>query len=476
MKICVVVPPIKDFYYTPHRGSFLGAHIVFSLLKEYLKLNAELIIFPNIKKKPKIIPIPKELSYLKEFIDEDETGPLSFFKNYKIFGPDLEECAAFIVQRRPKLVFISCFAFCYAKETIELAQKIKDMSSNIKIIVGGGGVSVFPEYFKSFQFVDEIITTEAEIGVLEFFGKSPINFVLPQIAKTIETKDHVYYSSYLSRGCPKKCKFCSVSLVHGKRLRLIEEKRFFDLICRLPDKKVFFNFEDDNVLLVKEYFIKILEKVRSIKNNLLFSCENGIDYTQLNLSLLNKLISLGFRQFNFSVGNIDRKISEDQKRSNELTLLEELLDYLAFNRITSITYFISGFKGENWKIALKNLIYLGKLPTRIGFSPFYPVPGIEGFENKSIFLRISPRIACGSSMWPWNGSLSTQDIITLFRLTRFVNLWKKENKSVEEINLLMKCIRDKRLYTFKKRRDGFYEPKNYNKEMVKIFFEAFSLT
>ncbi len=473
MKVCVVVPPIKDFYYTPHRGSFLGAHIVFVLLKEYLNLDAELIVFPNLKKKPKTIPIPEELSYLEEYIDKHEIGPLSFFKTYKIFGPNLEECATFIAQKRPKLVFISCFAFCYSNETIELAQKIKDVNSRIKIVVGGGGVSVFPEYFKNFQFIDEIITTEAEIGILEFFGRSAVDFILPQITQTIETKDHIYYSTYLTRGCPKECKFCSVSLVHGKRLRLVDEEKFFDLVYKLPDKKVFLNFEDDNVLLAKRYFIKVLEKMRAIKKNILFSCENGIDYTQLDLSLLKRLVNLGFRQFNFSVGNINTKISEDQKRLNKLALLEELLDYLAFNKIVSITYFISGFKGENWKIALENLIYLTKLPTRVGFSPFYPVPGIEGFKDKSIFLKMSPRLACGSSMWPWNNSLSTQDMITLFRLTRFVNLWKKEHKTHEERDLLMKCIKDKRLYTFKKRK--ICEAKNYNKEMAKMFFEAFSL-
>ena len=118
-----------------------------------------------------------------------------------------------------------------------------------------------------------------------------------------------------------------------------------------------------------------------------------------------------------------------------LTLLER-------HAVPSISYFICGLSEDNPKTVSDTIIYLSGLPTRIGISLFYAVPGLPDFSDKSRFDTLSPKLCAGSSAYPWNGSLPTQTMITAFRLSRLCNHLKQVNKTNPLINRIW---REKRL-------------------------------
>ncbi|WP_459880372.1 B12-binding domain-containing radical SAM protein [Desulfothermus naphthae] len=474
MRCVVAVPPIEDFYYTPHRGSFLGAHIVNSILKEQGH-KSHLICFPNLYKKPKKIPLPKELSYLSKFIIKNETGPISFFSYYKRFGPDYRDAAYMVYSYKPNIIFISCFAFCYAKSTIHLAEEIKKIDQRIEIILGGTGPSIFPDYFKDTGLFDKIIIGQAEYALTNFLGIPKKDRPVVALVKTKTTNKWNYYSSYLTKGCPRNCKFCSIPILHGRKLEIIDKYILKNKIKTIEAKKgIFLNFEDDNVLYKWDFFVDILKSIKNINKHIKFSCENGIDYRLLDDIKLNQLINLGFRQFNFSIGTTSKKIALEQNRSVDIPKLKFLTQILDNNQIDTIVYFISGFPKERVEDAVSNLILLNRLGknVRIGLSLFYPIPGIAGFEDKEMFKNISPVLLCSSSAWPWNNSLSTEDMITLFRLVRLVNLTKRKNLNSVNIEVIKKSFKDKKLYTFVKGKGHPVEVSCYNKDMVKLFFDG----
>ena len=254
LRTCIAVPSVVDFYFTRHRFSGLGSEILANILREN-GCAVQLFNFPIQKKKGRQLRLPKTLEYLKPHIIENETGSLSFFTRYQRFGPPISECVDQIVASAPDIVFISCFAFCYTDPALELASQIRTRQPKTTIAIGGAGVSAYPDFFIGNPNIDFALTGEAEVSVSPFlkalksnskdFSEVPnlyyknngkiiaplfrketeadeIAFVLK---KTHSTPNDVYYTTSLSRGCPKRCRFCSNFLSHGRKFRVIPIKK-----------------------------------------------------------------------------------------------------------------------------------------------------------------------------------------------------------------------------------------------------------
>lgn len=508
LRAVVVVPPVRDFYFTRHRFSSLGARIVLRILRQY-GLESTLLDFPSMSKNGKQIGIPSDIAYINQYMVPDEMGKLSYFTKYQIFGPSPEQCAQKICSLSPTLCFISGFAFSYGAELIDIAMNVKKLNSAITIVAGGAGVSAYPLYFLRDASVDFVLSGEAEKGLREFlkafvnkelpfdkvsnlqwkqegtFCASPVtgfadaSAIEPVVSKVCETKNSVFVSTCLSRGCPGGCKFCSNRITHGTAFRLTSsEKILSKLEGFLIDEKgrnrsILINFEDDNMLLAPEYLIDIMRKARERFGALSFLAENGIDYRLLSPGFADHLISLGMIRFNFTLGSADESILENLKRKSSLAHFETIVRYIASKGIPVLSYFIAGLEGDSKDSIVDTLSFLSNLPTSVGVSLFYAVPNLAGFENMSLFDAIAPCVCNGSSAYPWNGTMSTCELVTTFRLSRYVNLLKSKMKSQQELELVRRIRSDNRLYTVVKNRKGtsIIEVPCYDRGMVKLFLE-----
>lgn len=506
---CVVIPPVFDFYFTRHRFSGMGAEVVKKLLNEN-GCDVRFFNFPIQSKKGAREPLPAALDFLAPHIIENETGKLSFFTRYQRFGPLIADCAAQVVQSAPELVFISCFAFCYASPALELASRIRALDPRVVIVMGGAGVSAYPEFFIKHPNIDFVITGEAEISipafvcaiksgvsdfsmVPNFFYKTGNKVIAPMLRKettakeiafvlkkTGETKKSIYYTTSLSRGCPKKCRFCSNFLCHGREFRKVpvntvkEALSLIDLTPEINSKTVHVNFEDDNLLLDPKYFLTVLDIFKSRFSDICFSAENGMDYTMLTPDLVKTLISYGVKQFNLSVASVDSDILESENRNSRFSRYAEIVKNLDQHHISCITYYICGFKKDTKETVVSTIAWLAAHPTRLGISLFYPVPGIPDYEDFGFFDTLAPGLCAGSSAFPWNGSLSTGELVTAFRLSRFVNLLKSDPMPEIEASLIKKSFKEQRLFTIVKEgpRKLIVPVLNADDEMVNLFFDA----
>jgi anaerobic magnesium-protoporphyrin IX monomethyl ester cyclase len=510
LRACIAVPPVFDFYFTRHRFSSLGSEILTNILKNN-GCEVQLFNFPLQKKKGRQLQLPKALEYLKPHIIENETGSLAFFTRYQRFGPMLDQCADQVIAFLPDIVFISCFAFCYADPALELASLIRARHPKTAIAIGGAGVSAYPDFFIGNPNIDFALIGEAEVSVSPFLNALKSNskdftevpnfyhknngiIIAPLIRKQTEadeiafilkkthaTPSAVYYTTSLSRGCPKKCRFCSNFLCHGREFRIIPIKKIQQGLSELSmnpedcDKTIYVNFEDDNLLLAPEYFLNVLKIFKEKFSRIFFLAENGVDYTKLTPELVKKLIIHGMKQFNLSIASTHLPILAEEQRDATFPLYEKVLQILETHQIQSITYFICGFKKDSKKTVSANIAYLAKLPTRIGISLFYPVPGIFDFTDKTIFNKHPPFLCAGSSAFPWNHSLSTAELVTAFRLCRFVNLLKSDIQSKDEEALIKKITQEKQLYTLVKkgRARSIVPVDNADHDMVSLFFDFF---
>lgn len=487
MKAVVIIPPVFDFYYTPHRSSGLGGEIVLRILREN-GLEARLLNYPGRgNKKVKNQSIPPVLDYVRPFLIEHETGKTSFFNQYKRFGPPPDECARQALATRPDLVFISCFAFCYAQATLDIAENIRQSDPRPMIIAGGAGVSALPSFFLDDAAVDYALVGEAEVSLPAFldvllsgsrnydrvpnlfqkkqgqvispgqFGRTDsgdIGFVLK---KTFETSRAVYYSTMLSRGCPKSCRFCSNFITHGRKFRTIPVEKIRAFLERMSPsgkpsaKQVYVNFEDDNFLWDPAYFFSVLDVFKTFFPGAGFLAENGIDYTLITPETLIKLIRYGMKQFNLSMVSVDEQMLEHEKRKVNLEQYESTIRILQKYEIPCITYFICGLKHDTREKVVETICYLAGQPTRIGISLFYPVPGIPDFTDKALFSDIHPCLCAGASAYPWNQSLTTGELVTAFRLSRLVNLIKFDKRTDIDDLMIERTISERMLFTLVKK-------------------------
>lgn len=482
MHVCIAVPPIHDFYTTFHRLSGLGCTIVARLIKQAGHVSS-LYFFPlTSKRKGREVPLPHHLSYLSDYILPDEFGPVSFFTAYRRFGADFDQCADRIARSTPDLLFLSNFAFCYADDTLSLAEVVKSRLPRLPIAVGGGGPSSYPEYFFKNGSIDFVFSGEAEASLPSFlrqFDSGSADYslvpnllyhengkieassavqqgpdVTPMFAWSItkETKHNRTVATSVTRGCPKGCSFCSIHLTFGRSFRTIPLETIKQEIRSIPkDKKLLVNFEDDNCTADPDYFFNVLRLFHAEFENITFTAENGVDYTELSPEMVKELGAMGFQKLNLTLGSIDPSTLASSGRRHRKKDYETILEAAKQCGLSVLTYCIAGLTDDRPEKAVSTLAYLASLPTTIGISLFYPVPGLPGFEKRSFFDTFPSSLTASSSAFPWNGTFSTRDLITLFRIARTVNFLKNSDCRERYPKPAETIIRERRLFTLRSR-------------------------
>jgi hypothetical protein len=479
-KAAVIIPPITDFYTTPHRFSALGAGILGRLL-EANGIAVHFFNFPVKNSCKRTFPLPETLNYLAPYIIPNETGRSTFFTHYYLFGPTVQECVQEVLSVSPDIIFVSCFAFCYADSTIALCKELKQALPNVSIITGGGGAAVHPAYFISSGSIDYIVTGEAELSAIALIhyirGDISDSTAIPNLITKESTifpgfskiftnnsslepgyrisfnKNRLRIDLTISRGCPLQCAFCSNHLCHGTEFRRVDEhkinKLIFDISRSIPFEptSVDINFEDDNLLIDSKFWFKVLYLFKEQFPRAHFFAENGLDYRLLTEEAASSLIRLGMAQFNLAIGNVNKDASDVLSRSSSFDHYDTLLTLFENNSIPVISYFIAGFYNDNRGNIAENLHFLWKRTTLAGISMFYPVPGLRGFTDYLMFRTGEAIRCCGSSAFPWNKSIDTATLVTAFRLSRFINLIKIRPHNPLEKELIGRSFEKKVLHT-----------------------------
>jgi len=441
MRFVVVSPSISDFYFTQRRHTSLGARLLCDTL-EALGHEAILVDFPATAQKPRRITLPAELSYLEDFIVEDEYGPTSFFRYYQRLGPAPHEQANAVARLVPDAVMISSFAFAYADDAIAFARELHDLLPGLPIVAGGPGPTVHPDYYLGVPIVEP--EEPAETGISSV-ACGPAEVVAPIVLDSLEhdslpsvlsaqpaTGADVRFAAALVNGvlttsvtcgCPRRCRFCSIHLTHGSRFATIDPSSFAHGLETFADSAVeAVNFEDDNLVADTAFLEEILSVVARTFPGRELRAENGLDPGFLNPALVDRLAKAGFRHLNLSMGSYDPSALEAESRHLTGAIIPEITECAGRLGLSSTVFWICGLATDTCESVIETLDFVSRLPAASGISLFYPVPGLAGFTDRSRFPRGAALRAKGSSAFPWNESLSTRQMITAFRLSRFLSV------------------------------------------------------
>ena len=474
MKILLIQPPVQDFYQTSIRTQPIGlAYLAASLVTH----GHEVEILDCQTEKKKSIPIPSELSYLRDFYPFNDHSPFKLYTGYYHFGMGWKEIGQKIKDSNADVFGISSSFTPYHGEALEIARIIKEWDRRKIVVLGGAHVSCDPEGVLQSPAVDYALMGEGEkrfpllLEQIEKQGRGSIKDIdgigyqkdgeiqinplqsfiqdldsLPPPARELLDPDRYRIRKkrstmiITSRGCPHGCAYCSTHLVMGTSFRTRTPEAILKEMeeCRKGYGIQTFDIEDDNFTFDQERAKKLMSLI--IKNfgedRLELSAMNGVSFASLDEELLKLMKRAGFRTINLSFVSTSPLTKEKMGRPKPTTEFDKILKKAEQIGLQVIAYAIFGMPGQTIEEMLDTLIYLMRMKVLIGPSIYYPTPGTPLFERcKKEGILPSHLSQWRSSAFPLETKeFNRLDLLTLFRLARAVNFIKSkmDEKELEE--------------------------------------------
>jgi radical SAM superfamily enzyme YgiQ (UPF0313 family) len=481
VKVLLIQPPVRDFYQTSIRTQPIGLAYLAASLKNR---GHEVEILDCQTETKKSIPIPAELSYLKDFYPFNDRSPFKLYSGYYHFGMDWADIRKRVENSKADVFGISSSFTPYHGEALEIAQVIKEWDRRKIVVMGGAYVSCDPEGVLQSPSVDYVVLGEGEGRfplLLEQIGKGKVkdiekidgigyrkvgttrnrdgeirinplqDFVqdldsLPHPARELLDLDRYRLRKkrstmiITSRGCPHGCAYCSGHLVMGTSFRTRTPETILREMMECQEQYGIesFDIEDDNFTFDQERAKRLMNLIIETfgERKIELSAMNGISFASLDGELLKLMKRAGFHTINLSYVSTDPSTKERMRRPKPTTEFDRILEEAEQVGLHVIAYAILGMPGQTIEEMVDTLVYLMGKKVLIGPSIYYPTPGTPLFErcNKEGILPSHP-VQWRSSAFPIETKeFDRLDLLTLFRLARVINFikGKMDGKELEE--------------------------------------------
>ena len=179
----------------------------------------------------------------------------------------LEYCANEILKHQPTIIALSLFCYSCQNFTAWLCACLRQRAPNIKIVIGGPGLQMmsgamvfsFPEKLKRKKLIDDFITGDGEISLVEYVngnidypGINSSNWKPVDDLNSLPIPDYSDYQWFKyqqqsipiidSRGCVQSCEFCDV-IAFWKKFQYLSAETIFSQMMILKEKHKFVKFD-----------------------------------------------------------------------------------------------------------------------------------------------------------------------------------------------------------------------------------------
>jgi radical SAM superfamily enzyme YgiQ (UPF0313 family) len=449
VKLVLVQPPVEDFYDTDVRLQPIGlAYLAGAVRQELPGVEVEILDFHHGWGR-RSLPLPKELSYLREYYPHHDESPFSTFHQYYRFGASDAEIARALSERRPDVVGISSLFTPYHREAAAVARLAREHTS-ARIVMGGSHVSADPHSVLREAAVDHVITGEGEKALVallraieartpagrwfnEGAPSEPIESLpLPDLRSLcperyrLRGKPMVFLVT--SRSCPHRCSFCSVHATFGTRYRRVSVPRVLEeMRLRYREGYRVFDFEDDNLTYYKDEMKELCRAIRRefAEGDIELVAMNGISYLSLDGELLRLMREAGFTRLNLALVSSDTSVLSTTKRPHTVSKYLEVVEGAHRLGFEITSYQILGLPFESLSSMVQTLVFAARLPVLLGASPFYLTPGSPIQRQLGVTLSESDYFRARLTAMAWEGpDFTREDVYTLFVTTRILNFLK----------------------------------------------------
>ncbi len=408
MKICLVHPPVEDFYSTSIRRQPLGLLYISSALKNA----GHDVSFINCHTPAKkIMPLPPEFQYLKKHMHHRKYHNFPF-KYYYRFGMSQQEIRRQLKEADAEMYMISSLFTTYYQEAVEIISILKKVKPGAIITAGGYHAALYPGYFLNDCGIDFVITGEGETAAVKLAGylSGKINIGdVPNLAykdgSGIKQTDKYYndindiplpdrdllkkrdmkaykknfISMITSRGCPNRCEFCTGRAIWGTSYRTRDAGTVITEIekCAETHCADIINFEDDNLFHSRDRAVGLLKEIIGVKNkiktDLEFTAMNGISLENLDDDILALISHAGFRELNISLVTYSKDLQKKIGRPFDSGRFRSFAEKAKSLGMNTRAYFILGLPEQTKNEIEDTIDFLKGLRVKIFPSVYYNV-------------------------------------------------------------------------------------------------------
>jgi hypothetical protein len=461
-QICLIQPPIRDFYLTAKRTFPAGLAGIAAALRAAGFTVALVDALAGAKRRVK--PLPPELADLEDIYGPPDQSPFGLFSTWAHHGADFDTVARRAAEGRPFLVGISSLFTAYADEALATVEAVRRPLPGARIVVGGHHATALPEQVMACPSVDFVIRGEGEEAMVVLaraltgqgnlenvpglvrrrspggLWMNPAVWVADPDRLPPAALDLVARQAYrrggrgavqitASRGCPYRCSYCAFGDETAPPYR---RRSVASVLAEIDGAAAgedlgFIDFEDENLSLDRGWFVSLLEGIRRrfAPGTVELRAMNGLMPSTLDDALLDLMQAAGFRSLNLSLGTAVPRRTRFFRRPDLRRDFDRVLSAAVCRGMTAVGYIIIGGPGQPAGESLSDLLFLARRPVLAGISVYYPVPKTLDFERcREMGLLPSTFARMRATALPVGDALARRRTATLLRLGRLLNFIK----------------------------------------------------
>lgn len=341
-------------------------------------------------------------------------------------GMSQGEIRNYIVDYGPDIVGISSMFTPYAQDAHEVARVAKQVDPETLVVFGGTHASCNYDMVLKDKNVDVIVKGEGEITLSEIVRAKESGIEPKEIAGTIvrdnggihfnAERPYISDLDYLpfparhlldmeryinatspyrmrrphavlisSRGCPKKCIYCSIHSVWGNRWRARSAKNVVDeieyLVKTYGIKEIHFN--DDNISIDKRRMHQICDEMIKRSLDIKWTTPNGIASWTLDRELIHKMKKAGCYRLTFGIETGTQAMQRYIGKNLNLDHARQIIRWANQEGLWTICTHIIGFPYETEKEMNDTVNYA--ISSDTDFALFYTLTPFRGTKIYQIF-------------------------------------------------------------------------------------------
>ena len=364
-----------------------------------------------------------------------------------------------IKRRKPDVVGITAMTFTLI-DVIMTAKVVKSIDENIKVVLGGPHVNIYPDETINIPGVDYLVLGEGEITFTELIQNIENTDKLKQIKglvfkegdKIVNTGQRTlidnldtipfparhltpykkYYSllakqspvttMITSRGCPYKCLFCDRPHL-GKKFRARLASNVVDEMeecVNIGIKEIL--IYDDTFTINRKRVINICDGILKRELDIGWDIRARVD--NVDEEMLKKLKEAGCERIHYGVESANPEILKVLRK--EITVEQVIKAFKLTKKvgISTLAYFMIGSPRETRAQALETIEFAKKLnPDFVHFSVTTPFPATplyymgleEGVLKKDYWLDFAKNPTNGFVPELWEENLSREEWVELLK-------------------------------------------------------------